>query len=50
MFSIKSGVNDGMVNQYNAVDVTFNTGGELVIGVDLLFKEAESNVIKVIEA
>ena len=47
--SIKSGVNDGMVNQYNAVDVTFDTGGELVIGVDLLFKEAESNVIKVIE-
>ena len=47
--SVKSGVNDGMVNQFNAVDVTFNTGGELVVGVDLLFKESESNVIKVIE-
>jgi len=47
--AVRSGVNDGMVNQYNAVDVTFNTGGKLVVGVDLLFKESESNVIKVIE-
>jgi hypothetical protein len=48
-FSPESYLNEGMENQYNAADVSFNTGGPLVVGIDLLFKEATSNVIKVIE-
>jgi hypothetical protein len=42
-------LNEGMVNSCNAADVTFNTGSELVVGIDLLFKEAGNNIIKVIE-
>jgi hypothetical protein len=48
-FSINSYLNEGMQNQFNAATVTYNTGGPLVVGIDLLFKEANSNVIKVIE-
>lgn len=48
-FSINSFLNEGMVNLNNTAIVTYNTGGPLVKGIDLLFKEAQSNVIKVIE-
>lgn len=48
-FSISSYLNDGMQNQFNTAIVTYNTGGPLVKGIDLLFKETTSNVIKVIE-
>jgi len=48
-FSINSFLNEGMVNINNTAIVTYNTGGALVVGIDLLFKEAQSNVIKVIE-
>jgi hypothetical protein len=48
-FSIDSFLNEGMVNKYNAVNFYYNSGGPLVVGVDLLFKAANSNVIKVIE-
>jgi len=48
-FSDSDYLNNGMVNSFNTVDITYNTGGPLVVGVDLLFKEMESNVIKVIE-
>lgn len=48
-FSIDSVLNEGMTNAFNAAHVTYNTGGPLVIGIDLLFKEANSSVIKVIE-
>lgn len=47
--SLDSYLNEGMTNIYNAVNVTYNTGGPLVVGIDLLFKEANDNVIKVIE-
>tara|TARA_R110002012_G_scaffold168363_3_gene331828 strand:+ start:2682 stop:7490 length:4809 start_codon:yes stop_codon:yes gene_type:complete len=43
-------LNSGMVNTINAVVITYNTGPRWVIGVDLLFKEATSNTIKVIES
>jgi len=49
LFSGESYLNEGMTNLYNTALVTFNTGGPLVKGVDLLFKEANSPVIKVIE-
>ncbi|QGH72853.1 MAG: structural protein [Podoviridae sp. ctrTa16] len=48
-FSINSFLNNGMVNNANTAIVTYNTGGSLVKGIDLLFKEANSGVIKVIE-
>lgn len=48
-FSINSYLNDGMQNQFNGARVTYNTGGPLVVGIDLLFKDTNSNVIKVIE-
>lgn len=40
--------NLGMVNSFNAVDLTFNTGGKDVIGVDLLFKESNGTTVYVI--
>jgi hypothetical protein len=42
-------LNEGMINQFNAAIVTVNTGGPLVKSIDLLFKDMNSNVIKVIE-
>jgi hypothetical protein len=48
-FSINSYLNEGMQNQFNTAIITYNTGGPLVVGIDLLFKDTNSNVIKVIE-
>jgi hypothetical protein len=48
-FDSSSYLNEGMSNRFNGVEITFNTGGPLVIGVDLLFKDAGGNIIKVIE-
>jgi hypothetical protein len=48
-FNLDSGLNDGMTNAFNAATITYHTGGPLVVGIDLLFKEANSSVIKVIE-
>ena len=42
-------LNKGMINIYNAVNIGFNTGSSNVIGVDLVFKFANSNIINVIE-
>jgi len=42
-------LNEGMVNNFNAAIVTVNTGTALVKSIDLLFKDMNSNVIKVIE-
>ena len=47
-FDITSFLNEGMTNRFNAVRVTYNTGGPLVVGIDLLFKEAQNGIIKVI--
>ena len=38
-----------MINAYNAAVVSYETGGPLVVGIDLLFKQANNNIIKVIE-
>ena len=48
-FSINSMLNEGMTNVCNAANITYNTGGPLVVGIDLLFKQSTNNVIKVIE-
>jgi hypothetical protein len=42
-------LNDGMLNDTNGSIITFNSGGPLVVGIDLLFKLTDSNTIKVIE-
>ena len=42
-------LNGGMLNSTNLCDITYNTGGPLVIGVDLLFKDMNSSIIKIIE-
>jgi hypothetical protein len=41
--------NRGMLNTTNICEITYNSGGELVVGVDLLFKDMSLNTIKVIE-
>ena len=48
-FFLINGLNEGMVNSINSALISFNTGDSLVKGVDILFKEAKSNVIKVVE-
>jgi hypothetical protein len=48
-FSPNTYLNEGMTNAYNAAIVTYATGGPLVVGIDLLFKQANNNIIKVIE-
>lgn len=48
-FSIESFLNEGMTNFCNSAIITYNTGGPLVVGIDLLFKKADGNIIKVIE-
>jgi hypothetical protein len=48
-YSLDSALNDGMTNAFNAATITYDAGGPLVVGIDLLFKEANSSVIKVIE-
>ena len=48
-FSPESFLNEGMINSNNQVVITYDSGGPLVKGIDLLFKESNSNVIKVIQ-
>ena len=48
-FSSNSYLNEGMKNTFNTAIVSYNTGGELVVGIDLLFKQSDNNIIKVIE-
>jgi hypothetical protein len=48
-FSNDSYLNNGMINEFNSVDVTYNAGGPLVVGIDLIFKDMDNNIIKVIE-
>lgn len=48
-FSINSMLNEGMTNFANTAIVTYNSGGPLVVGIDLLFKQSNSNSIKVIQ-
>lgn len=48
-FSVNSMLNEGMTNFANTAIVSYNSGGPLVIGVDLLFKQSNNNIIKLIE-
>ena len=48
-FSESSFLNEGMLNTANVVEVTFDTGGPLVVAVQLLYKDMGDGTIKVIE-
>jgi len=48
-FSLSSYLNEGMINAFNAVNVIYDSGGPLVKSIQLLFKEAGGNIIRVIE-
>ena len=48
--SLESSINEGMVNEFNAVQVTYNTGSSLVTEIQILFKEADNPTVKVIES
>jgi hypothetical protein len=48
-FSVDSMLNEGMENRFNAAIINFDTGSEIVVGVDLLYKDADDPIIKVIE-
>ena len=47
--TVEAYLNEGMINSFNACKVTYYTGNSLVVGIDLLFKQSESNIIKIIE-
>ena len=48
-FSSATFLNQGMLNTTNIAEITYNSGGELVVGIDLLFKDMNTGTIKVIE-
>jgi hypothetical protein len=45
----RSNLNEGMVNSKNQAVISYNSGGPLVVGIDLLFKESGNSIIKVIQ-
>lgn len=49
-FEFDTFLNGGMLNSANIVQIEYDTGGPLVVGIDLLFKDSSTNVIKVIES
>ena len=48
-YSVSTALNEGMINSTNRCDVTYNSGGPLVKSVELLFKDMNNSIIKVIE-
>ena len=48
-FSGNSYLNEGMVNIFNAAKITFDTGSSKAKEIQIVFKEANSTVIKVLE-
>ncbi len=48
-FDISSMLNEGMTNFCNTAIISYNSGGPLVVGIDLLFKQSNNNIIKIIE-
>ena len=49
-YDISTALNSGMLNTTNAATIRYNSGGPLVKEVDILFKDMNSSVIKVIES
>lgn len=48
-FTTEDYLNDGMENAIQACNVTVRTGSSLVKGIDILFKEMDDSIIRVIE-
>ena len=48
-FSPQSFLNEGMTNRHNVANITFNTGNELVKSIELLWKDNDNGIIKVME-
>jgi len=48
-FTTESYLNEGMVNSVQVCNVTVSTGSRLVKGIDILFKEMDDSIIRVIE-
>lgn len=48
-YNIATALNDGMLNTTNQCEIIYNTGGPLVKSIELLFKDMNSSVIKIIE-
>jgi hypothetical protein len=48
-YDISTALNSGMISTSNMAVVTYNSGSSLVVGIDLLFKEMNSPIIRVIE-
>ncbi len=48
-FSPESFLNEGAINRFNTAVITYNSGGPLVTAIDLLFKDSDGTIIKVIE-
>jgi len=48
-FAIESFLNEGMTNNFNAAEITFQTGNKLVRSIELLYKDASNGIIKVIK-
>jgi len=42
-FNISSMLNEGMTNFCNTAIISYNSGGPLVVGIDLLFKQSNNN-------
>ncbi len=49
LFTPESFTNEGMENATNACTITYNSGNELVVGVDILYKEMDDSIIRVVE-
>lgn len=48
-FSTEAYLNDGAINRFNTAIITYNSGGPLVTSIELLFKDSDGAVVKVIE-
>ena len=48
-FTPDSFLNEGMENAINTCEVTVRTGSALVVGIDILFKEMDDSIIRVIQ-
>lgn len=48
-FGKDTNLNDGMINQYNVVNVEFETGSDLVTDIEVVFKNADTSLIHIID-
>lgn len=48
-YSFATGLNEGMLNLANQATIEYNSGDDLVVGIDLLWKDNATGLIRVIE-